>query len=213
MRIDFNNRAETCETSFQVHEKHRENGKCRHHEKLYCRKSHIVHMWAVFPDDENVCRKSECAQKQNGVRNLNRKIALDAEQVKPNDCDGDAKPNFSRNLLTEKQAQNWDENDVTGGEESRFAGGTAQVKPGLLQVHRKEKRKPAEKASFPELATVFLVLGASRAFVEFVQYFRKPEEDSRGDEISHAHECERTDVVPFDLCDKGGSPKECRQNQ
>ena len=91
-------------------------------------------------DDHDVACKSERAQEQNGIGNLDGKIALDTEQVKPHDRNGNTKPNFSRNFFTEKQTQNRDENDVAGGEKSRLSGGTAQVKPGLLQVHCKEKR-------------------------------------------------------------------------
>ena len=140
MRIDFDNVAKACETPFQVDKEHRENRKCRDYEKLDCRKPDVIDVRAELINDQNVACKSERAQEQNRIGNLDRKIALDAEQVKPRDRNGNAKPNLSRNPLAEKQAQNRDENDVAGGEESRFPGGTTQVKPGLLQVHREEKR-------------------------------------------------------------------------
>ncbi len=100
------------------------------------------------------------------VRWLDGKIALDAEQVKPHDRDGNAKPNFWGNPLAEKSAQNRDENDVASGEESCFSGGTSEEKSRLLQVHCKEKRKPAEYACFPKLSAVFLVFGGTLDFYQ-----------------------------------------------
>ena len=125
-------------------------------------------MWTEFSDYENVCRKCKRTKDKYNVRWLDGKIALDAEQVKPHDRDGNAKPNFWGNPLAEKSAQNRDENDVASGEESCFSGGTSEVKSRLLQVHCKEKRKPAEYACFPELAAVFPVLWAPWIFTKLV---------------------------------------------
>ena len=125
-------------------------------------------MWTEFSDYENVCRKCKRTKDKYNVRWLDGKIALDAEQVKPHDRDGNAKPNFWGNPLAEKSAQNRDENDVASGEESCLPGGTSEEKSRLLQVHRKEKCNSAEHSCLPKFTLVFPVLGAPWIFTKLV---------------------------------------------
>ena len=168
MRINIGNVTKARETPFQVDKEHRENRKRCDHEELDGRKPDVINVRAEPVDDHDVACKSERAQEQNGIGNLDGKIALDTEQVKPHDRNGNTKPNFSRNFLAEKQTQNRDENDVARGQEPSLPGRTSEEKSRLLQVHCKEKRKPAEKSCFPESSVFFFSFRFSRTFVEFV---------------------------------------------
>ena len=95
MRINFDNVAKARETPFQVDKEHWEYRKRCDHEELDGRKPDVINVRAEPVDDQDVACKSERAQEQNRIGNLDGKIALDAEQVKPRDRNGNAKPNLS----------------------------------------------------------------------------------------------------------------------
>ena len=213
MGIDLNRFPEAVHGSPQVDEKHRNRAKTSHDKKLQAGKSNVVHRAHELVDDENLYGKGDGAQKGDGVAKLQGKVFANAEQIQPDDGDGDADPRFRRTFLSEEKAQDGNDENVTCRQESGFSGGGPEKNSELLQVVSEGERRSAKDSGDQQRPLFPWRFGTFRAFAEFVENLEKSEKECRGDEAPEARENERSRGIPLDLGDKRSPPEKGGQNQ